>query len=130
MKARGIESGGPGGKQKTQIGRRGEEIALRFLRKKRYKILERGFRFLRGEIDIIARDRETLVFIEVKTRTGDLYGRPEESVTLAKQNQIRKLAVGYLSGRRMDSSGCRFDVISVRIAGDRKPHVEHFKDAF
>ncbi len=118
------------GKQKAQIGRKGEEIALHFLRKKRYQILERRFRVLKGEIDIIAMDRKTLVFIEVKTRTGDLYGRPEESVTPAKQNQIRKLALGYLNGRQAGSTGCRFDVVSVRIRGDGKPRIEHFKDAF
>ncbi len=107
------------------VGRAGEEIALGHLR-----ILETGFRFLRGEIDIIARDRSTLVFIEVKKRTGTRFGRPAEAVTPAKQRQIRKVAEGYLLMRRLGDVPCRFDVISIgpdRRGGDV---VEHFKNAF
>ncbi len=115
------------------MGRLGEGIALRYLRKKKYVILETGYRLLRGEIDIIARDGRTLVFIEVKTRTRDGYGRPEESVTPAKQQQIRKVAQGYLIKHRLGDIDCRFDVIAL-IAdrdGDGDEFIlEHFHNAF
>ena len=75
-----------------ELGVSGEEAAVSFLRKKRFDIIRRGFRFHRGEIDIIAYDRETLVFIEVKTRRNFDCGLPEEAVTPAKQAQIRKVA--------------------------------------
>ncbi|HYA48581.1 MAG TPA: YraN family protein [Burkholderiales bacterium] len=112
------------------VGRTGEKIALAYLRRKGYKILETGFRFLRGEIDIIARDGATLVFIEVKMRTGLRFGRPEESVTAAKQQQIRKVAEGYLLKHRLVDTACRFDVVAIS-PDERGGHaVEHFEDAF
>lgn len=89
----------------------------------------RGFRFSRGEIDIIAREGNTLVFLEVKTRIGVAFGRPEESVTSAKQEQIRKVARGYLQVKKMRCVNCRFDVISI-LFHDEKIRVEHFKNAF
>ncbi len=120
----------PKKKPTLPLGRNGENIALAYLRKKKFRIIESGFRFQRGEIDLVAWDRETLVFVEVKARTGNSYGRPEESVTPAKQDQIRKLARGYLALRRLDGVPCRFDVVAVRLRGDGPPRVDHFKDAF
>jgi len=106
-------------------------MALTYLRRKKYAIIETRFRFLRGEIDIIARDRETLVFIEVKMRTNDAYGRPEESVTPAKQQQIRKVAEGYLLKRRLGDVRCRFDVIAIRSCdGGAGYAIQHFENAF
>lgn len=112
------------------VGRIGEAIALKFLRRKKYKIVETGFRLFRGEIDIIARDRQTLVFIEVKMRTSGAYGRPEEAVTPAKQQQIRKVAQGYLFKRRLGDVACRFDVIAIRPTDGAGYAIDHFVDAF
>jgi putative endonuclease len=112
------------------LGRTGEAIALKFLRRKNYTILETGFRQFRGEIDIIALDRKTLVFVEVKMRTGGAFGRPEESVTPAKQHQIRKVAEGYLLRHRLGDVDCRFDVISIRTQDGAGYAVEHFENAF
>lgn len=121
----------PGSKKTTQaIGQTGEAIALAHLRRKGYKILETGFRFFRGEIDIIARDRETLVFIEVKMRTGSRFGRPEEAVTAGKQQQIRKVAEGYLFKHRLWHVACRFDVVAIRPDGRGGCAVAHFENAF
>lgn len=118
-------------KRTTQdIGLAGETVALKYLRRKRYAILETRFRFLRGEIDIVARDGDTLVFVEVKMRTGHGFGRPEESVTPGKQRQIRKVAEGYLMLRRPGDIACRFDVIAIRPDGQDGFAVEHFPDAF
>jgi putative endonuclease len=112
------------------VGRFGEELALRYLRRKKYEIVETGFRFARGEIDIIARDRKTLVFIEVKMRTSGAYGRPEEAVTPGKQRQIRKVAQGYLFKRRLGDMACRFDVIAIRPTDDAGFTIDHYVDAF
>ena len=117
-------------KGRLSLGRRGEEAAVRYLEKKGYKIAGRGFRLLRGEIDILAYDRATLVFVEVKTRTSQAFGSPEESVTPAKQTQIRKIAQGYLSKHHLDHVNCRFDVLSVMMGNDRQATIRHFENAF
>lgn len=112
------------------VGRTGEAMALKYLRRKRYRIVETGFRLFRGEIDIIARDGNTLVFVEVKTRRSGAYGRPEEAVTPAKQRQIRKVAQGYLFKRRLGDGPCRFDVIAVSPKDGEGYAIAHFVDAF
>lgn len=114
------------------LGRRGEEAAARYLTARGYAVLERGFRMFRGEIDIIAAQGETLVFCEVRTRTRDDFGLPGESVTRAKQSQVRKVARGYLLRRGLveDRTACRFDVLALRsLSGDRF-EVAHFENAF
>lgn len=83
----------------------------------------------RGEIDIIAYDRKTLVFVEVKTRRSREFGLPEESVTPAKQRQIRKIAQGFLAKNRLTNTECRFDVISLELDGEGYS-VRHIKNAF
>jgi putative endonuclease len=119
------------GQRTTQaVGQAGEAMALIYLRRKKYVIIETRFRFLRGEIDIIARERETLVFVEVKMRTSDAFGRPEESVTPAKQQQIRKVAEGYLLKRQLGDVPCRFDVISIRPHDGAGYAIDHFVNAF
>jgi len=119
------------GKRSTQaLGLRGEEIACAYLKKKNYAIVTRRFRLFRGEIDIIARDGQTLVFVEVKARADESFGRPEESVTLGKQRQIRKIALGYLVENPLGDAGCRFDVISILFGDGDRYRLEHFLDAF
>lgn len=113
-----------------ELGRRGEEIACGYLREKDYSIVARGFRMFRGEIDIIARDGPTLVFVEVKARADESFGRPEEAVTPGKQRQIRKIARGYLLDNPAGDVACRFDVISILFGGGDTPRIEHFVDAF
>jgi putative endonuclease len=112
------------------LGRRGEEIALEYFRRKGYRIVERGFRLFRGEIDIIAFDRDTLVFIEVKTRTTTEFGLPEEAVTPAKQSQIRKIARGFLIDRALGEPDCRFDVLAILVLEDGDPLITHYENAF
>jgi len=112
------------------LGRAGEEAAVEFLKKRGFKVVERGFRLLRGEIDIIAYDRTTLVFVEVKTRSGAGFGAPEESVTAAKQEQIRKIAQLYLLKKRLGDAPCRFDVVSVTLDEEGRPGIRHIEDAF
>ncbi len=112
------------------LGRDGEEIARRHLEKKGYEIVRRGYRHFRGEIDIIARDGPTLVFVEVKTRADEEFGRPEEAVTPAKQKQIRRIAQGFLVANPHPGAGCRFDVIAILYRGPDDVRLEHFIDAF
>ena len=112
------------------LGKSGEEIALHYLEDKKYKIITRGFRLFRGEIDIIAFDRKTLVFVEVKTRKSRDFGLPEESVTPSKQRQIRKIAQGFLAKNNFQDVECRFDVISLSFNENKGYSVRHIKNAF
>lgn len=113
-----------------ELGLEGEAAALRYLRRRGWAIVGTRIKLVRGEVDIIARDRGTLVFIEVKTRKGGGYGRPEESVTPAKQKQIRKVAECYIVKNRLRDAPCRFDVIAVLCGGAGGRVLEHIEDAF
>ncbi len=112
------------------LGRSGEDIACAYLERNNYVIVARGFRLFRGEIDIVARDGETLVFVEVKARADESHGRPEEAVTAAKQRQIRRIAQGFLVAHPHPGVDCRFDVIAILFRGPDDCRLEHFVDAF
>jgi putative endonuclease len=124
---------GPGKAKKVlayELGKSGEDVAIKYLKKKKYKVIVKGFRFLRGEIDIIAYDGDTLVFIEVKTRQNTRFGQPEESVTPAKRKQLRRVAEGYLLREHIRDVECRFDVLSLSYDELEGYSVRHIKDAF
>ena len=113
-----------------ELGKEGESLACRFLRRKGYRIEERNYCSSLGEIDIIARDKRTMVFVEVKTRRTNEYGYPQDAVTGSKQQRMRKVALIYLkqSGWERD---CRFDVISILSDSEGKvAGIELIKDAF
>jgi putative endonuclease len=110
------------------LGRRGEDLAVAFLKKKGYRILSRNFKTPVGEIDIIAEDRNTLVFIEVKTRTDGSFGRPFEAVGYRKQGKMRKVALSYLTYTKKEMPS-RFDVLSIEMEEGRST-IEHIIDAF
>jgi len=112
---------------KQKIGKMGEDTAVRFLLKKGYEILERNFRFRRGEIDIIAKKQGEIVFVEVKTTMKGGFGEPEDRVGSKKQYQIGQVAKGYLYSKEIYDVDCRFDVITV--TGSNKV-LHHIKDAF
>lgn len=116
--------------QAHELGLSGEDAAVRYLERKRFRIVSRGFRFHRGEIDVIAYDKDTLVFIEVKTRQNLEGGLPEEAVTPAKQAQIRRLAEAYLALHRVGDVPCRFDVVSLLNEPGGGFAVRHIRDAF
>jgi putative endonuclease len=112
-------------------GVRGEKLACRYLKRNGYKILLRNFRGRSGgEIDVVCRDNDTLVFVEVKTRTREDFGRPFEAVDRAKQKRISRGALAWL--RMLDNPDIlfRFDVVEVVIADDAEPRVELIKNAF
>ena len=117
-----------GADSRKAIGRAGEEAAVRYLEQQGYTILERNFRLRTGEVDIIARDREYLVFIEVKTRTNNAFGSPFEAVDQSKQQRIARTALAYLAGQAREMP-VRFDVVAVFAAGDAV-RVELLRNAF
>lgn len=112
------------------LGKLGEKIALRYLEAKKYKILARNFRLFRGEIDIIALDQNALVFVEVKTRKSTDFGLPEESVTPSKQEQIKKIAQGFLTKNNLIETECRFDVVSLIQNEGKGFSIRHIQNAF
>lgn len=113
---------------KKSLGNKGEEIASVFLKKKGLKILERNYRTPAGEIDIIAKDGNTLVFVEVKTRTGDLFGQPVEAICQRKRKTMERTALYYILKGKQECPA-RFDVIGIKILSGRE-EIEHLKNAF
>src|SRR5437879_13432593 len=112
-------------------GARGEKLACRFLRRNGYKVLMRNFRGRTGgEIDVVCRDNDTLVFVEAKTRGGEDVGRPVEALDREKRKRISRGALAWM--RMLDNPDIffRFDVVEVVIADDAKPRVELIKNAF
>lgn len=112
------------------LGQRGEQMAELFLQQKGYLVLERNVRTRQGEIDLIARDGDVLVFVEVRTRTGTAYGTAAESVTWRKQRKLRELALAYLQNRAKPVPRFRFDVVAICCRPDQSPEIEHIVHAF
>ncbi len=110
------------------LGKQGENLAVNFLKGIGYEIVACNWRNGRLEVDIIAKDKDFLVFIEVKTRTNEMWGNPEESVTEAKIKRMVAAADSYISQYETDSD-IRFDVISILGKG-KDIEIEHFIDAF
>jgi putative endonuclease len=98
---------------KRAEGTRGEELAAAYLERIGYRIIERNYRFDRGEIDLIAQDGDELVFIEVKARRSGAFGLPQDAVTPQKEEQIKKVAEGYLFEHQIENQACRFDVVAI-----------------
>jgi putative endonuclease len=112
------------------LGRRGEDFAAKYLRELGYTIIEQNFRVKCGEIDIIAREGDYLVFVEVKTRSGTGFGSPAEAVNYRKQQQIIKTALVYLSQNNLHESQVRFDVAAVMMPKSKPPSIELIRNAF
>lgn len=110
-----------------QIGLKGEEIACNYLKKLGWKILEKNFRYSKyAEIDIIAKETNTIVFVEVKTRTTSNFGHPFEAINTKKINNIYKAALSYLKSTQERYEDYRIDIIS--ILGNPNPKIEHIKN--
>lgn len=113
---------------KRSVGRKYELLAFEYLQKKNYEILEQNFQNRYGEIDIIAKDGDILVFVEVKYRASNRYGDPLEAVHPAKQKKISRVAFGYYnSSIKAKGLSCRFDVIAV-YGNERIVHIENAFD--
>ena len=111
------------------LGSRGEEAAALYLERHGYKILARNFRVPAGEIDIVAKTGDTLVFAEVKTRRSESCGRHAQAVDYRKQQKIIMTARWYLRQRHLDECPCRFDVLEVYARGETC-HIRHLAGAF
>jgi len=115
--------------ENKELGKKGEEKALRFLKKRGYRIVEKNYVCKMGEMDIIAREKDTLVFIEVKTRSSTEFGPPQLAVNSAKQRQLSKVALNYLKEKHLEDVKARFDVVAILLEQKRE-EIELIKDAF
>ncbi len=114
----------------VELGRLGEERAAEHLASNGYMVLDRNYRFMRAEVDIVAATEREIVFVEVKTRSSTSFGEPEEHVDDKKRRQLFKVAEAWLHERRMEGSPVRFDVISILKPGKRDEKITHFEGAF
>jgi putative endonuclease len=113
------------------LGQRGEAAAARFLEKKGYIIVARSDRMRHGELDLVAVDQRTVVFVEVKTRRSHDAGHPSDAVDEDKQRRLTRLALTYLKRHHLLEYPARFDVVAVTWADDgREPVIEHYENAF
>jgi putative endonuclease len=116
--------------KRIAFGKKGEDLAAAHLTRLGYQILARNYRQRRGEIDIIARDGDCTVFIEVKSRVAGGRYSPGEAVTVRKRMQIARVAQMYLAAHRLLDRPARFDVIAVLIDGDGGYRIDHIPNAF
>jgi putative endonuclease len=115
--------------EKKELGKKGEEVALRFLKKRGYRIIEQNYVCKMGEMDLIAKEKDTLAFIEVKTRTSTAFGPPQLAVNSSKQRQLSKVALYFLKEKKLEDVKARFDVVAI-ILGQNGEEIELIKDAF
>ncbi len=115
--------------EKKELGKKGEDLAVRFLKKKGYQIIERNYVCKMGEMDIIAREKDILVFVEVKTRTSTMFGPPQLAVNPKKQSQMSKVALNFLKEKELEDVKARFDVVAI-LLGPKGAEIELIKDAF
>jgi putative endonuclease len=115
--------------ERLSLGKKGEDWAIAQLEKLKYKILERNYQCAMGEMDIIARDRDTLVFVEVKTRATRDFGGPAAAVNGRKQRQLSKVALNYLNQKKLSDVPARFDVVAIELVGP-SPRIEVIRNAF
>ena len=116
---------------KKNLGQRGEAAAERYLKRRGYKVLARGDRFGPGELDLVMLDRNTIVFVEVKTRQSHDAGHPAEAVDDVKQRKLTRLAVTFLKRHGLLERPARFDVVAITWPADQWfPTIEHIRNAF
>ncbi len=117
-------------KNKKEFGDIGEDLACKHLTEKGFEIIDRNYFYGHGEIDIIAKDGDHLVFVEVKTRKNLEFGPPETAVTKGKIKQIRRIAEAYLYEKEIKDQICRFDFVGILIMKNQEPVINHIKNAF
>ncbi len=116
--------------EKKRTGNRGEDLAADYLSQKGFEIVERNYRYGHGEIDIVAKDKDILVFVEVKTRKNLEFGPPEMAITKSKQRQVRKISEAYLIDKNINDTDCRIDVVAILIRKNLPPIINHIENAF
>ena len=118
------------GVSRQELGRAGEDAAVDALRARGYRIVARNVRMRGGELDVVAEDAGTIVFVEVKARRSTAFGTPAEAVGPRKQRTLCHLALRYLAGRRLGDRPCRFDVVEVWVDSAGALRVAVLRDAF
>jgi putative endonuclease len=116
-------------KIKITTGKKGEKIAADFLKKNGYRIIDKNFRCPLGEIDIVAREKSTIVFVEVKTRKSSELGYPEQAVGIKKQKKMSQLALWFMQKKKIIDVGARFDVVAITMLSSGN-EIKLFKNAF
>lgn len=115
---------------RQSLGILGENLACAALKQRGYAIVATRYRTRVGEIDIVARDGATTVFVEVKSRAGQEFGGAAAAVTAWKQRKVALMAMDYMVRHRLEDTPCRFDVVTVDVADGRAPHIEIYPNAF
>lgn len=116
---------------KKALGSKGEDIAVNFLKKKGYKIIQRNYRCKYGEIDIIAKCNNVYAFIEVRTIQAENFGIPQDFITITKTDHISKSALNFIKEESLFDHTCRFDLITITFSHIlREPKIEHIENAF
>jgi putative endonuclease len=103
------------GSGRIQTGKRGEDIAVAYLKNRGYRIIERNYKCLFGEIDIVAKDGDTVVFVEVKSRKSEKFGDPQGAVGREKQKKISRISLTYLEEKHLYPCDARFDVVAIKM---------------
>lgn len=111
------------------MGQQGENMAFSYICQQGYRVVERNYRCPYGEVDLIAKDGEIFVFIEVKSRQSTLFGQPEEAVDFKKRKKLSTVALWYLAEKKIDNYHARFDVVSILLS-KQPPEIRLFRDAF
>ena len=114
---------------RKQVGNKGESLAEDYIKRKGYNIIQRNYRCRLGEIDIIAKDDDTIVFIEVRTKQNENFGTPQDSVTSTKMSKISKTALSFIHEKNLSGFSYRFDFIAITFS-QGKPNIEHIENAF
>ena len=113
-----------------ELGHTGERLAEAFLKRQRLKTVARHFGTPVGELDLVMRDGETVVFVEVKTRRDRKYADPQDAVGRAKQRRMTRAALWFIDQKRWQDRPCRFDIVAVTLSTTGAPEIEHFPEAF
>ncbi len=116
-------------KERIDLGRLGEALALKKIKTLGYECIAKNYRCSLGEVDLIARDGDTIVFIEIKTRKGRSLGYAKEAINERKKRQLSKVALAYLKNYGLSGTKSRFDVLAVHL-GEGRPEIELVKNAF
>ncbi len=115
---------------RVTLGERGEMVACQYLAEHGFRILEKNYRCKIGEIDVVAVKNGRLVFVEIKTRSQEVFGRPEESVGWAKQRKMTRLAEWYLKDKKKTDASVSFAVLAVHWKGTQDPEIRLIENAF
>jgi len=115
---------------RISLGKQGEDLAVASLEERGYHILERNYRIKLGEIDIVARQDDTICFVEVKTRTTPASGHPGEAISRSKQHKLSKVALSYLKDHKLMNKRARFDVVSIITNAPQEKSIKIVQNAF